>query len=122
MYWRGGISDEGIAILALCDQLERVELLGSPTGDGAINALRGTPHLRHFKTGRLVTNAGLSLLHEFPVFKTWQGGKPRYELMSFGNTESNFLMVDCPFSDAGRVPLRAWTASSDLASSGMRVD
>ena len=101
MCWQSSISDAGLANLAFCDHLERVDLLGSPTGDGVINALRGKRHLRHFKTGRLVTDAGLLLLHDFPVFKTWQGGEPRYDLMSFGNADPNFLMVDGPFSDAG---------------------
>ncbi len=101
MCWQSGITDAGVANLAFCDRLERVDLLGSPTGDGAINALRGKRHLRHFKTGRLVTDAGLPMLHDFPVFKTWQGGEPRYDLMSFGDADPNFLMLDGPFSDAG---------------------
>jgi hypothetical protein len=103
--WQRGISDAGVAHLAFCDQLERVNLLGSPTGDGAIEALRGKPQLRHFKTGRLVTDAGLPLLHDFPVFKTWQGGEPRFDLMSFGDTDPNFLMLDGPFSDGGLAAL-----------------
>ena len=105
MCWQSGISDAGVANLAFCDRLERVDLLGSPTGDGAIDALRGKRHLRHFKTGRLVTDAGLPLLHDFPVFKTWQGGEPRYDLMSFGDADPNFLMLDGPFSDAGLAAL-----------------
>jgi hypothetical protein len=101
MCWQRGISDAGVANLRFCDLLERVDLLGSPTGDGAINALRGKRHLRQFKTGRLVTDAGLPLLHDFPVFKTWQGGAPSYDLMSHGDTEPTYLMVDGPFSDSG---------------------
>jgi len=101
MCWQSGISDAGLANLAFCNHLERVDVLGSPTGDGAINALRSKRHLRHFKTGRLVTDSGLRLLQDFPVFKTWQGGEPRYDLMSFGDADPNFLMVDGPFSDAG---------------------
>jgi hypothetical protein len=101
MCWQRGISDAGVANLAFCDHLERVDLLGSPTGDGAINALRGKRYLRQFKTGRLVTDAGLPLLHDFPVFKTWQGGEPSYDLMSHGDTDPSYLMVDGPFSDTG---------------------
>lgn len=101
MCWQQGISDAGIANLSFCDRLEDVNLLGSATGDGAIEALRGKPRLRHFKTGTLVTDAGLALLHDFPIFKTWRGGEPRYDLMSFGDTEPNFLMLDGPFSDRG---------------------
>lgn len=101
MCWQAGISDTGVANLAFCDHLECVDLLGTATGDGAINALRGKLQLRHFKTGRLVTDAGLPLLHDFPVFKAWLGGEPRYDLMSFGDTEPNFLMLDGSFTDAG---------------------
>jgi hypothetical protein len=101
MCWQSGISDAGVDNLAFCDQLENVNLLGTPTGDGAVKALRGKRELRHFRTGRLVTDDGLPFFHDYPVFKTWQGGQPRYDLMSFGDAEPNFLMLDGPFTDAG---------------------
>ena len=101
MCWQRGISDAGVANLAFCDLLERVDLLGSPTGDGAINALRGKRHLRQFKTGRLVTDAGLPLLHDFPVFKTWQGGEPELRSDVPRRHRPDYLMVDGPFSDTG---------------------
>ena len=101
MCWQGGISDVGVANLAGCDHLENVNLLGTPTGDGAVSALRGKRHLCQLKTGRLVSDAGLPFLHEFPVFKSWQGGEPRYDLMTFGNSDPNFLMLDGPFTDTG---------------------
>ncbi len=66
MTWQRGITDAGVANLKFCDRLERVNLMGSPTGDGAIQALQGKPHLRYFSSGRLVTDAGLPLLHNFP--------------------------------------------------------
>ncbi len=100
MTWQRGISDTGAANLSVCDKIERVELFGSPTGDGVIKALRGKFQLRHFTTGKLVTDAGLPLLHDFPVFKTWQGGEPEFDLMSF-RSSPNHLMVDGPFTDAG---------------------
>jgi hypothetical protein len=100
MCWQSGITDAGVANLSACEQIERVDLLGSPTGDGAIEALRGKRQLRLLKSGRLVTDAGLGMLHDFPVFKTWQGGEPSYDLTSF-EAGPNFLMVDGPFSDAG---------------------
>jgi hypothetical protein len=62
--------------------------MGSPTGDGAIEALQGLEHLRSFSTGRLVTDAGLPLLHKFPRLKMWGG-------------EGAKLLIDGPFSDAG---------------------
>lgn len=100
MCWQRGISDAGVANLAVCEQLESVDLLGTPTGDGAILALVGKHNLRRFKTGRLVTDAGLPLLHQFPVFKTWQGGQMKYELMS-PDCEPNHLLLDGPFTDQG---------------------
>lgn len=100
MCWQRGITDAGVANLALCDHLESVDLLGTPTGDGAIKALIGKSNLRRFKTGRLVTDAGLPLLHQFPVFKTWQGGEIKYGLMSF-DAEPTDLLLDGPFTDKG---------------------
>jgi hypothetical protein len=99
-YWTQGISDAGVANLAFCDRLESVDLLGTQTGDGAINALTGKRRLRRFKTGRLVTDAGLPLLHQFPVFKTWQGGDISYSLMS-ADAEPNHLLLDGPFTNNG---------------------
>ena len=98
MCWQSGISDRGVANLSFCDNLESVNLLGTPTGDGAIRALTGKPKLRRFKTGRLVTDAGLPPLHQFPVFKTWQGGDLKYSMMS-PDAEPNHLLLDGPFSD-----------------------
>ena len=100
MCWQRGVTDEGVSNLAFCDRLEEVNLLGTPTGDGVIRALAGKPHLRQFKTGRLVTDAGLPFLHQFPAFKAWQGGDPEYGLMSFGAGPTD-LLLDGPFTDAG---------------------
>jgi hypothetical protein len=98
MCWQRGISDAGVANLTFCNHLESVDLLGTPTGDGAIRALAGKPRLRRFKTGRLVTDAGLPLLHQFPVFKRWHGGEVEYSLMS-PDAEPNHLLLDGPFTD-----------------------
>ena len=43
MTWQRGITDAGVANLRACERLERVNLMGSPTGDGAIAALAGKP-------------------------------------------------------------------------------
>lgn len=100
MCWQSGITDTGVANLAGCENLEDVNLLGSPTGDGAVRALSGKPHLHHFKTGRLVTDSGLQLLHDFPIFKKWQGIEATFGLMSF-SSEPNHLLLDGPFTDRG---------------------
>lgn len=100
MCWQRSISDAGVANLAFCNHLESVDLMGTPTGDGAIRALTGKLRLRRFKTGRLVTDAGLPLLHQFPIFKTWHGGEIDYSLMS-ADAEPNHLLLDGPFTNNG---------------------
>ena len=97
MCWQSGITDNGISHLRHCEQLEEVDLLGTHTGDGAIAALTGKPKLRKLKTGRNITDKGLSLLHQFPAFKTWDGGEVKFGLMSFGADATN-LLVDGPFT------------------------
>jgi Leucine Rich Repeat (LRR) protein len=97
MCWQSGITDEGISHLRHCEQLEEVDLLGTHTGDGAIAALAGKSKLRKFKSGRNVTDEGLSLLHQFPAFKTWSNAKVKYELMSFGADPTN-LLIDGSFT------------------------
>jgi hypothetical protein len=98
--WTQGISDAGLVNLASCEQLEDVNLMGTPAGDGTIGALAGKPGLRRFRTGTSVTDRGIALLHKFPVFKTWHGGEIKYGLMS-ADSEPNFLLLDGPFTDAG---------------------
>ncbi|MBS1786214.1 MAG: hypothetical protein JST85_00750 [Acidobacteria bacterium] len=100
MCWQSGISDAGITNLAVCDHLESVDLLGTPTGDGAIRTLAGKLNLRHFKTGKLVTDAGLPFLQQFPKFKTWQGGEIKYGLMAF-DAEPTHLLLDGPITNRG---------------------
>jgi hypothetical protein len=104
LYHHHGVSDAGVANLAHCDQLERVDLLGTTTGDGVISALAGKPGLRHFKSGSQVTDSGLTLLHQFPVFKTWQGGEVSIKLMEF-TAEPNHLLLRGSFTDKGLASL-----------------
>ena len=104
MCWPQRVTDTGIAHLAGCEQLESVDLMGTQTGDGAIYALVGKRRLRRFKTGRQVTDAGLKLLHQFPVFKTWQGGEMSYALLS-ADAEPNHLLLDGPFTNQGLAAL-----------------
>jgi hypothetical protein len=102
MTWQKGITDAGVANLRFCDQLERVDLMGSPTGDGAIEALQGKTKLTSFSSGKLVTDAGLRLLHNFPRLKTWQGD------------ESVRLLIDGPFTNAGLASLAGLAGVFDL--------
>jgi hypothetical protein len=100
MCWQPGISDVGVGYLAFCDRLEEVNLLGTPTGDGAIRALAGKPNLRQFKTGRQVSDAGLPHLREFPRFASWHDGEIRYSLMS-PDAGPTHLLLDGAFTNEG---------------------
>lgn len=102
MTWQRDVSDAGVANLRFCDQLERVDLIGSPTGDGAIEALQGKTKLSSFATGRLVTDAGLRLLQNFPRLKTWQGD------------ETTRLLIDGPFTNSGLASLAGLAGIFDL--------
>lgn len=108
MTWQGGISDAGVANLRFCEKLADVNLMGTPTGDGAIDALRGKPSLRRLNTGRLVTNQGLALLHDFPLFKTWQGGdgtNAPADDDDDDDRQSTRLLIDGPFTNEGLASL-----------------
>jgi ankyrin repeat protein len=111
MTWQRGISDAGVANLRFCDQLQRVNLMGSPTGDGAIEALQAKPNLRHFSTGRQVTDAGLLLLHNFPLLKKWHGSDPSSEEAIANATH---LLIDGPFTDKGLASLVGLEGVSEL--------
>jgi hypothetical protein len=102
MTWQKGISDLGVANLRFCDQIERVDLMGSPTGDGAIEALQGKTNLSSLATGKLVTDAGLRLLQNFPRLKTWQ------------DDENTRLLIDGPFTNAGLASLAGLEGVFDL--------
>ncbi len=101
MTWQSGVTDAGAANLRFCDQLERVTLMGTNTGDGTIEALRGKPKLSHFKSGRLVTDSGLALLHDFPVFKTWRGEDVQYSLMTGPDEDPSHLLIGGSFTNEG---------------------
>ena len=102
--WTQGISDAAVANLAGCEQLEEVNLMGTPAGDGAIAALAGKTALRRFHTGRSVSDAGIPLLHQIPAFASWLGGEMKYGLMGSG-TGPNHLMLDGLFTDRGLTSL-----------------
>lgn len=101
MCWPQRVTDAGVANLKFCDHLERVDLMGTQTGDGAIQALVGKRELRHFKAGGNVTADGLSLLHQFPMFKTWLGGETSYELMGFEAEPTYLLFPPVHFTQGG---------------------
>jgi hypothetical protein len=92
MCWPQRVTDSGVAHLAACDHLERVNLLGTRTGDGAIASLSGKRRLRHLLAGACVTAEGLPSLHQLPMFRTWNGGGPSYGLMEF-EADPTYLLI-----------------------------
>lgn len=104
MTWNGVITDAGVAHLTACDRLEDVNVMGTHTGDGLVSALAGKRALRRLRTGRVVTDEGLTRLHEYPLFKTWHGGDISYGLTKADATP-NHLMLDGPFTDQGLASL-----------------
>ena len=102
MTWQAGISDAGAANLRFCDRLENVNLMGSPTGDGAIEALQGKPLLRRFSTGRLTTDTGLRYLRNFPLLKN---------LDPAGGAR---LLLDGPFTNDGLAGLAGLEGVAEL--------
>lgn len=98
------VSDAGVAHLGHCERLQGVDLQGTATGDGALRALAGKANLGQVRTGNHVSDAGLALLHDFPVFKRWQGGEPEMDLLSY-DAGPNYLFLRGPFTDRGMARL-----------------
>jgi hypothetical protein len=53
-----------------------------------------------FRSGNLVTDAGLALLHHLPVFTTWRGGDVEIGLTSY-DARPNYLFLRGSFTDHG---------------------
>ncbi|HEY4303743.1 MAG TPA: hypothetical protein VGM82_04715 [Gemmatimonadaceae bacterium] len=98
------ITDAGVASLASCELLRRIDLAWTRTGDGALQALRGKRQLAHVRSGALVTDAGLASLHDYPVFKTWQDGAVELQLTS-PDAKPNLLQLHGSITDAGLASL-----------------
>ena len=98
------VSEAGVSVLAHCNQLEHLNLWApAEIGDAAVRALAGKHHLRRLTIA--LTDTGLPLLGELPVFKSWQGGEA--ELGLVGHTSlPNHLSLRGPFTDAGMRQLR----------------
>jgi ankyrin repeat protein len=114
MAWQSGVSDEGVANLRFCHELESVDLMGSPTGDAAIAALRGKSSLRRLKTGRLVTDAGIEHLCEIPLFTTPFAGDAPCSLMK-AESGPQHLLIDGPFTGRGVKTLAALSGVASLS-------
>ena len=101
--WRTTVTDAGAAHLARCERLTRVDLASTPTGDRAIRDLSGK-RITHLRAGDLVTDAGLAALHDYPVFKSWQGGEAEFGLTS-ADAGPNMLMLRGSITDRGLAAL-----------------
>ena len=99
------ITDAGASHLAGCARVERVDLSGTPSGDGAIRALAGNESLYDFRSGSGITDAGLALLRDIPVYRTWRGGEEEMPLLA-PDARPNFLGLRGPFTDAGFASMR----------------
>jgi hypothetical protein len=93
------VTDRGVVNLASCTNLREVNLSGTRTGDAAIRAVAGKPMLHVFRSGNLVTDEGLALLHDIPIFKTWHGGEVKMGLTSY-DASPNYLFLRGSFTDA----------------------
>jgi hypothetical protein len=94
------ITDSGVSNLTGCERLHKVDLQGTACGDGALRALAGKTRLCQLRTGNAVTDAGLALIHEIPIFKSWHGGEPKMGLLSY-DAGPNYLLLRGPFTDRG---------------------
>jgi hypothetical protein len=92
------VTDAGLSVLRYCHALERVNLAGSAAGDGALRALAGKPNLHHLVIA--ITDMTMPLLHELPVFKTWQGGDAAMSLVGEKRVP-NHLSLHGSFTDRG---------------------
>ena len=99
------VTDEGVAHLAHCHELQQVNLSYTRTGDGALRALAGKRRLHEFSSGNGITDQGILLLHELPVFKSWHGGEIRLALLS-NRAQPNHLSLRGPFGDRGMQYMR----------------
>jgi Leucine-rich repeat (LRR) protein len=99
------VTDEGAAQVAHCDRLRTVNLSWTETGDAALAALAGKSHLRELSTGTNVTDAGIALLNEIPIFKTWHGGEVKMALLS-NRALPNLLSLRGRFTARGMEAMR----------------
>jgi hypothetical protein len=92
------VTDEAAGHLASLSAIEHIDLGGTRCGDGAIRALANKPNLRHFASGAATTDRGLTALHDFPTFKTWQDGAETY---TGDGPEPNRLWLRGALTDRG---------------------
>jgi hypothetical protein len=97
-------TDAGVAHLVGCSRLKKVYLTGTASGDGALRALAGKSDLAVLHTGARVTSTGLRALHDYPAFRTWQGGAAEIGLLR-GDAQPNQLVLRGEITDDAMVTL-----------------
>jgi hypothetical protein len=85
--------------------LRDVNLSWTRTGDGAVKALAGLPHLGRFRSGVGLTDDGVAALHDWPALKTWHGGDETLTLFSY-DPGPTFLLLRGAITDRGLARLR----------------
>jgi hypothetical protein len=116
------VTDAGIAHLENCERLREVHLTGTATGDGALRTLAGKADLAMLHTGAGVTDSGVRVLQEYPVFRTWRDGEVRIGLLS-ADAQPNQLALRGAITDAGIAALDGLDGlfALDLDSESIRV-
>lgn len=94
------VTDAGVRALGALDRLERIDLSGTRCGDGSIQTFAGKAHLRHFRSGEGITDAGLPVFGAYPVFAEWVGGEESTDLTSY-QPEPNCLVLRGRITDRG---------------------
>jgi hypothetical protein len=107
------ITDAGLEHLRGLDSLREVTLAWTRTGDGAIRALAGKPHLGRFVSGVEVTDDGIGLLHDWPALVSWQGGDETLGLFAYEEGPTRVALRG-PFTDRGLARLRGLDALFSL--------
>jgi hypothetical protein len=98
-------TDAGVAHLANGARLRTVHLTGTLAGDGSLRALAGKPELAFLHTGVGITNAGVRVLQEFPVFRTWRGNEVEIGLLR-PDAAPNQLVLRGSITDEGVAALQ----------------
>ena len=117
MTWQRGVTRRGRRASARLRCLEQVNLMGTPTGDGALEALQGKPRLRRISSGRLVTDDGPALLRNFPLLRcdgAEQAASALGRRITSDPDAGARLLIDGPFTDAGLAELAGLAGIVDL--------
>jgi hypothetical protein len=97
------VTEAGVRVLADCHELEEVNLgQSTAAGDAAVRALAGKHKLRRLAVA--LSDSGMALLHNLPVFASWQGGEAKLGLVQ--RSTPNHLTLRGTFTDAGMQHLR----------------